>query len=278
MSDFSRLSEGCFSIAFQWNLEGRSYVVKYPLKKEGDTYRYWLAHMEREILFLNIYAHGQCSVILPKIMEVSDTCVVQTKVDGIPLTEAIWQRFSPAERQKIVRQLAGFFRKLHRQTDFNWPFEHDVPNFEKCFACWDADEIQLYRRYSSMLNKMSVSTAKPCLCITDWKDNHILYNPEAQTIGWVDFGSAHLDFPENEFVLKNPIRSHLSLEMMRDIIDQYNRGCRSTLVSWERIKCHLVLYALNEVYGDCVNEIIPPKEKKRMKKILFDFVRKVEVL
>ena len=82
----------------------------------------------------------------------------------------------------------------------------------------------------------------------------------------------------SEFILKNPIRSHLSLRMFKDVINVYNSLQKTNVIIWERIKSYLILYALKEVYTPYLNKEILPLEKERLRKILYEFVEKVERL
>ena len=274
-----KLGNGCFSLTFLWRLRKKEYVLKCPAQKGHFVYKKWFFHVQRENLFLKEYAPKQQEIVLPKMVEMFDHYVVQKKIEGIPLTAQVYAHLPLLEQQKVTQQLAHFFFKLHKKT-----IQHisDKPKnrviLGKCLNFLDEEEKCFYQEARALLRKNPLTCTFSCLCITDLKANHILYNPKTKKVGMVDFGSIHFDFPESEFIVKNPIRSQLSLQMMKNVIEAYNMLQKKEIVSLKRIKGYLSLYALNEIYSGYVNKILLPSEKKRLKKISLDFFQKLKQL
>ena len=276
-STLKKSGQGSFSLTFFWDFGKKKYILKCPLQRGKIFYKKWRDHIQKEILFLNQYAPKQKEVVLPKIVEFSDSFFIQKKVEGVSLTADVYQKLSVSEQHKTAGDLATFYKKLHQQTrqDFQpKPFRNIVP--KKYQNLFDEEEKAVYKKYIALLKKNPVDKTFSCLCIGDLKSTHILYDSSKQKIGLIDFGTVRFDAPETEFILKNPIRSHLSFGMLKDVICQYNALCGGKTVSPIRIKCFLILYAMVEVYGGCVGMKICPHEKRRLKSILFDFIANIE--
>lgn len=276
-STLRKSGQGSFSLAFFWCLGKKKYILKCPLQKGKLFYKKWRDHVQKEVLFLNQYAPKQKQVVLPEIVEFSDSFFVQKKVEGVPLTADVYQKLSASEQHKIARDLAIFYKKLHQQTrqDFRAKsFRSIVP--KKCQDLFDEEEKAVYKKYTALLKKNPVDKTFSCLCVGDLKSTHILYDLSKQKVGLIDFGTIRFNAPETEFILKSPIRSHLSLRMLKDVICQYNILCKAEIVFLIRIKCFLILYAMVEVYSGCAGMKICPREKRRLNSILFDFIANVE--
>lgn len=277
--DLKKIGQGCFSLTFLWRLKNREYVLKTPSRKGKVARRDWLYHVQKEILFLDKYVPKQRQIVLPKVIEKSEDYLVQEKINGIPLTEEVYESLSLSEQQEIAKRIAHFFFILHQKTEKSIPV-HPTNKIilRNCLKHFNVDELSLYKNCNSVLKKIPCSSRKSCLCISDLKANHVLYNPKDKQLGMVDFGTIHFDFAESEFVLKNPIRSHLSLQMMKEVIEAYNALQKTNLISLERIKSFLFLYALKEIYGGYANKSVSSSEKKRLKGIFSDFAKKVQRL
>ena len=276
-SILKKLGQGTFSLTFLWYLKKKVYVLKCPLKKRGPFYKKWFFHTQQEILFLKKYAPKQNKITLPKIEEYSDTFILQQKVEGIPLTKRVYDVLSEKEQEVIAYQLADFFIKLHKKVNFKKVIKNTKKNsFSKYNQLLDEDEKETLKKYKYLLKKNPLSETFPCLCITDLKAEHILYNKKNKKLGLVDFGSFHFSLPEDEFILKNPIRSHLSMKMLKNTIEAYNLKKGYPAISLKRIKAYLILFSVQEVY-DCYKKgKITQSEKKRVKCILFDFLKEIE--
>ncbi len=272
-----KLGQGCFSLTFLWQYKNKEYVLKCPACSGDAGRREWFHHIQKEILFLNEYAPKQRQIILPKVIEISDKYLVQNKVEGVPLTKEVYENLSLCEQKEIAKRMARFFFLLHKKTARNVSgCPKNTVRLKNYLTNLDADELFLYKNCNSVLKKNPCFCGQSCLCISDLKASHILYNPKNKQVGMVDFGTIHFDFPESEFVLKNPIRSHLSLKMMKDIVNAYNMLQKTDLISWERVKSFLFLYALKEVYSGFTNKSISSREKKRLKGIFSDFTKKLQ--
>ena len=275
-SILKKLGQGNFSLTFFWCFKKKEYILKCPLQKGGAFYKKWFSHIQKEILFLNKYAPKRTRILLPHIVDVSDSILVQEKVQGIPLTEEIYHKLPIDHRKKIEIQLANFFAKLHTKNILNTARKKKDIFSNKWLKFLDKDEKILYKKYIKILKANPYRPSHLCLCITDLKAKHILLNFEKQQLGLVDFGSIHFTFPEDEFILENPIRSHLSIEMLKNVLVAYNHKKGVNKISLVRVRCYLILFAIQEIYRCYEFEGISQAEKVRVKNILFDFVCKVE--
>jgi len=270
------LGQGGFSLTFLWLLGRNCYIVKCPLKKGHFALKRWFFHIYREVLFFEKYVPKQRKIALPNIVEFTGSALIQQKVPGVPLTESLYEGLPVSEQINIAHQLAEFLAKLHKKTatkGFSQTHRIFLSPYRSLF---DKQVKELYQKYSLALKKNPSAQEKGCLCITDWKSSHIFYDKKNKKLGLVDFGLVHFTHPENEFMWENPIRSHLSLKMLRFMIDEYNRFKKSKPLSLERIKSGLVLWAIREMYKCYVEDKIPDFNKRKLKKMLFDFVAKVE--
>ena len=172
-----KLGGGCFSLTFLLHLKNKEYVLKCPSQKGRFSHKRWFFHIQKEILFLKEYVPRQRQIVLPKIIEVSDDYIIQKKIEGVPLTEELYERLSLSEQKNIVKQLAFFFFKLHQKTaqdiSVNSPKGMFLRGIQKFF---DKDELYLYKTYRLLLKKNPQSYVYSCLCISDLKSSHILYN------------------------------------------------------------------------------------------------------
>ncbi len=269
------MKKGCFSLVVSWPKKDSPYILKCPLLKGPLARQKWFAHVQREKIFLGKYAPKRSGVILPKIMDYSEYAQIQTKISGVPLTEDVYQSLPRTDRLKIAKQLASFFLKLHQKTKMQANIKRKNISVRSCQHFFDQDEKTLCLKCQTALKRYCPKTSL-CICITDLKAEHILFNQKTKRVGLVDFGAAQVAFPEDEFKLLNPIRSHMSLDMLKQIILTYNKqgGCEAIPV--EFIKYNLILGAMKEIYETYKGRVISDQEKKRVKKILFDFVAKVE--
>lgn len=275
-SEFKLIGSGSFSLSFLWQRNRESYILKFPKSKHRKSYKEWLSHIQREHYFLKECAPKTKAALLPRIIECTKDSFVQTKIEGAPLTQELYQALSSQEQSHIVQNLATFFILLHQKTST----DKDVLKAKRIYLspslkqCLDPEEISLFKRYANSLRKTKTPSSPACICLTDLKADHILYDRRTQKLGLIDFGSIRYGTPEDEFKLENPVRSHLSLKMIKDIISVYNS--QKEAISVQRIKCFLILSLIKEVYGCYKNRKISFDEKSRLKKIILDYKDKIE--
>ena len=193
------LDEGSSNEAYEVN---KAYIFRFPVNSKASMKLY------REIEILPLIERS-LNLLIPHFDYIGEKSAVfdkyfvgYKKIHGTSLSCEKFEQLTSESQDRMIRELAIFFDKLHRfpvtdipvsltKSDYKFEYENIYQKIEK--KIWPEpfrNEQKIIRTLlGKFLDNLRNFAYRPCLLHNDISDDHIFYDPAASCLtGIIDFG------------------------------------------------------------------------------------------
>ncbi len=248
-----------YSVVF---LDGQKCIRKYP--KKGLNREKWFFHQQTHLISLHFLEQYKGDVCFPNILSFGEDSVLETFMEGEPLSADLYESLPVSEQDKIAKDFAGFLFFLHQKKYDYKEKKHPIilkqwPSRKEVLAFFNGYITPEEKAEFQKLEKVCSDTSDERIvwCHFDLKPVHILYDKKTKKLSVLDFGAAHRENIYHDFF---PIRTHcfgFSYLFLKKIVRAYNTytdspinekkvGWLHLLGIWRQIARHGVTHTLTE--------------------------------
>lgn len=185
------LGEGYFSTAYLTEKDGMPVVIKRP--RQGISKEHWQDEMDFACEGLKSIENLDVPVFIPKILKKRPNYVIEEYASGEQLTSKLYASLTPAEQNKIARNIAVFLNEMHQsyllveenmkpRSDFSdWHFDQ---NIEKITG---PEMASVYQKAMDVYKSDFIGQTQS-ITHCDLRSENILYDKNTQKVSVIDFG------------------------------------------------------------------------------------------